>query len=103
VLDQFGECVGGAVAFGLEGFGGGEGHGEDVGEAAVVGLHPADAFDEGTEAVPWVGVGEGVVDGVGVGAHLLGEGRGDQVVAGREAPQQGGDAHPGAASDLVHP
>ena len=85
----------------LEGFGGGERQGEDVGEAAVVGLHLADAFDVGAEAVPGVGVGEGVVDGLRVGVHLLGEGGGDQVVAGREATEQGGDADAGAAGDLV--
>ena len=48
-FEEFGEGVGGAVALLFESFGGREGHGEHVGEAAVVGLHPADAFDVAAE------------------------------------------------------
>ena len=70
-FEQVGQRVGGSVAVLLEGFGGGERQGEDVGEAAVVGLHLADAFDVGAEAVPGVGVGEGVVDGLRIGVHLV--------------------------------
>ena len=44
----------------LQGLGGGEGHGQDVGEAAVGGLHRADGFDVADETVPGVGVGEGL-------------------------------------------
>lgn len=58
--------------------------GKQVGEAAILGLHLADAFDEAAEPVPGVRLGQRGLDGLGIGLHLLGEGSGDELVAGGE-------------------
>lgn len=92
----------GALALIFQAGGGGEGHGEDFGETAIGGLHGANGVDEGGEAVPGVGVAEGGGDGGNVGVHGAGEDRVDEVFAGGEAPEEGGDADAGGAGDAGH-
>jgi hypothetical protein len=60
-------------------------------------------FGQWLRGVPGVGVGVGkrVINGVGVGGHLVRERRGDQGVTGGAAPKERGDADPGTARDLV--
>ena len=90
------------VAAPLQGLGGGEGHGQDVGEAAVGGLHRADGLDVAGEAVPGVGVVQGVGDGVGVGVHAVGEDGVDQLLLRGEVAEEGGDPDPGLTGDGGH-
>jgi hypothetical protein len=100
-VKKLGERESGAVALRLERLRGRKRHGEDIGEATVVGLHLADPLDETAEAVPGVGIGQSVVDGGRIGAHLVGERRPHQVVTGGETTEEGGHAHTGASGYLV--
>jgi hypothetical protein len=100
-VEEFGEGIGGKVALLLEGFRGGESHGEHIGEATVVGLHLADPFNEPAEAVPRIGVGQRVIDSGRIGTHLVRECRPHQFIAGGEATEEGGHAHPGPAGYLI--
>ena len=99
--DELGEPAERVVALGLELLRGREGLGEDVGEAAVAGLHRADGADVAAEALPRVRVGQRGLDRRGVLGHPVREGRGDQVLAGGEAAEQRRDPDAGAAGDLV--
>jgi hypothetical protein len=100
-VKKLGERESGAVALRLERLRGRKRHGEDIGEATVVGLHLADPLDETAEAVPGVGIGQSVVEGGRIGGHLVGERRPHQVVTGGETTEEGGHAHTGATGYLV--
>jgi hypothetical protein len=55
----------------LQDLGGGEGHGQNIGEAVVGGLHRTGGLEVPDKAVPGVGVVQGDGDRVGVGAHAV--------------------------------
>ena len=80
---------------------GGERHGQQIGQATVTGLQFADPLDEPGEAVPRVGSGQRLPGHLGVFGDLLHERGGDQLLPGREAPVQGGDAHASPGGDRL--
>ena len=76
-------------------------HGDQVGDPPVPGLHGGHSPHIGSETVPRVGVGQAGLDGGAVLGHPLGEDGRHQVLAGREAPVEGGVARPGPVGYLI--
>jgi NADPH:quinone reductase len=100
-LDQLRDTVIDVVSLRPEFAGSRESLGQDVAEPAVAPLHAGDGGEVVAKAAPRIRVLQRAVDRFGIRGELRSESGDQQVLPGREAAEQSGDANASPAGDLL--